>query len=81
MLNCVLPAHSIASTQEQRQKLGTTKASFEDATEEMLRSSESLGTETLIKLLKNYCRSANIKKVCACACACVCGRTQARVRV
>jgi hypothetical protein len=43
-----------ASTQEQKQKLGANKTSFDNATEDMLQSSESLGTETLIKLLKNY---------------------------
>eukprot|EP01134_Creolimax_fragrantissima_P003330 CFRG3330T1 len=51
-----------ASTQDQANNLGTTKSSFENATTDMLNSNQSLGTDTLVKLLKNYARSVNMKK-------------------
>eukprot|EP00123_Amoebidium_parasiticum_P017261 comp23774_c0_seq1/m.41213 comp23774_c0_seq1/g.41213 ORF comp23774_c0_seq1/g.41213 comp23774_c0_seq1/m.41213 type:complete len:598 (-) comp23774_c0_seq1:359-2152(-) len=51
-----------SSTQEQKKNLGASKATFEEATESILNSSESLGVETLIKLLKNYSRSGDVKK-------------------
>ncbi|KAF9433107.1 Guanine nucleotide-binding protein-like 3 [Entomortierella beljakovae] len=50
-----------ASTQAQRANLGQSSVSADMATEDMLTSSECLGADQLIKLLKNYCRNANIK--------------------
>lgn len=51
-----------ASTQSQRQNLKQSKISTEKATEDLLAASESLGVDTLVKLLKNYSRSADLKK-------------------
>lgn len=50
-----------ASTQNQRSHLGQLNISTDIATDSVLNSSECLGADTLIKLLKNYCRNANIK--------------------
>ncbi|KAI7898643.1 P-loop containing nucleoside triphosphate hydrolase protein [Cokeromyces recurvatus] len=50
-----------ASTQNQRHHLGQSNVSTDIATTSMLNSSECLGADTLIKLLKNYCRNMNIK--------------------
>eukprot|EP00124_Ichthyophonus_hoferi_P000076 Ihof_evm29s2 gene=Ihof_evmTU29s2 len=51
-----------ASTQTQKNNLGQSKVSFEDASVNVLNASESLGTDALVKLLKNYCRSGDVKK-------------------
>ncbi|KGN44791.1 guanine nucleotide-binding protein-like NSN1 [Cucumis sativus] len=59
-----LPAVAFkCSTQEQRSNLGwkSSKAS-KTKTSNLLQSSDCLGAETLIKLLKNYSRSYEIKK-------------------
>lgn len=50
-----------ASTQAQRSHLGQSNVSTDIASEALLSSSECLGADTLIKLLKNYCRNADIK--------------------
>ncbi|KAG0216981.1 P-loop containing nucleoside triphosphate hydrolase protein [Mortierella sp. GBAus27b] len=50
-----------ASTQNQRSNLGQSSIGTDLATEDMLSSSECLGADQLVKLLKNYCRNANIK--------------------
>ncbi|KAI8799888.1 P-loop containing nucleoside triphosphate hydrolase protein [Cladochytrium replicatum] len=50
-----------ASTQQQRDNLGQSKISAKKASESLLNSSESLGADTLIKLLKNYSRNQNVK--------------------
>ncbi|KAF9905531.1 Guanine nucleotide-binding protein-like 3 [Linnemannia zychae] len=50
-----------ASTQSQRTNLGQSNIGTEMATDDMLTSSECLGADQLVKLLKNYCRNANIK--------------------
>ncbi|KAF9904823.1 Guanine nucleotide-binding protein-like 3, partial [Lobosporangium transversale] len=50
-----------ASTQNQRSNLGQSSIGTELASEDMLSSSECLGADQLVKLLKNYCRNANIK--------------------
>ncbi|CAO3625268.1 unnamed protein product [Cunninghamella blakesleeana] len=50
-----------ASTQNQRSHLGQSSVSTDLATESLLSSSECLGADSLIKLLKNYCRNINIK--------------------
>ncbi|KAF9933255.1 Guanine nucleotide-binding protein-like 3 [Linnemannia zychae] len=50
-----------ASTQSQRTNLGQSNVGTELASEDMLTSSECLGADQLVKLLKNYCRNANIK--------------------
>ncbi|KAF9952227.1 Guanine nucleotide-binding protein-like 3 [Mortierella alpina] len=50
-----------ASTQSQRTHLGQSNVGTDQATEDMLTSSECLGADQLVKLLKNYCRNANIK--------------------
>jgi len=50
-----------ASTQNQRSNLGQLNVSAEAASDSMLNSSECIGADNLIKLLKNYCRNANIK--------------------
>lgn len=47
-----------ASTQSQRSHLGSIS---EKTAESALSSSECLGADTLIQLLKNYCRSLNLK--------------------
>ncbi|KAJ3165740.1 Guanine nucleotide-binding protein-like 3 [Geranomyces variabilis] len=50
-----------ASTQSQRNNLGQSSVSFDIASDRLLGSSECLGADNLMKLLKNYCRNANIK--------------------
>jgi nuclear GTP-binding protein len=50
------------STQSQRKRMGMTSINTKHATEDLLQGSETLGTETLISLLKNYCRSGDMKK-------------------
>ena len=51
-----------ASTQQQRSNLGQSKLNVTLASEKSIRSTnESIGADDLIKLLKNYCRNANIK--------------------
>ncbi|KAF9177716.1 Guanine nucleotide-binding protein-like 3 [Haplosporangium sp. Z 767] len=50
-----------ASTQSQRTNLGQSNIGTNMATDDMLTSSECLGADQLVKLLKNYCRNANIK--------------------
>ncbi|TPX58124.1 hypothetical protein PhCBS80983_g03353 [Powellomyces hirtus] len=50
-----------ASTQAQRNNLGQSSISADIASDRLLGSSECLGADNLMKLLKNYCRNANIK--------------------
>ncbi|KAJ3310925.1 Guanine nucleotide-binding protein-like 3 [Boothiomyces sp. JEL0838] len=50
-----------ASTQNQRQNLGQSNVATNVASEALLSGSECLGADTLIKLLKNYCRNVNLK--------------------
>ncbi|KAF9154087.1 Guanine nucleotide-binding protein-like 3 [Actinomortierella ambigua] len=50
-----------ASTQSQRTNLGQSNISTQLATDDMLNSSECLGADQLVKLLKNYSRNVNIK--------------------
>eukprot|EP00158_Paraphelidium_tribonemae_P004069 Partr_v1_DN26548_c1_g1_i1_m3761 putative guanine nucleotide binding protein-like 3 len=50
-----------ASTQQQRTHLGHSSVKLEMSTEKSVKVSECLGADDLIKLLKNYCRNANIK--------------------
>ncbi|KAF9579224.1 Guanine nucleotide-binding protein-like 3, partial [Lunasporangiospora selenospora] len=50
-----------ASTQAQRSNLGQSNIATDLATDDMLTSSECLGADQLVKLLKNYCRNVNIK--------------------
>lgn len=50
-----------ASTQTQRQKLAQSKVPTSMASSDLLQSSSCIGAGTLLKLLGNYCRSANIK--------------------
>ncbi|KAI8618275.1 P-loop containing nucleoside triphosphate hydrolase protein [Chytriomyces sp. MP71] len=50
-----------ASTQTQRSNLGHSSVSTENASQDLLNSSECLGADNLVKLLKNYCRNNNIK--------------------
>jgi nuclear GTP-binding protein len=50
------------STQKQRKKMGQKKLSALKTNDEILQNSECLGAETLITLLKNYCRSLGMKK-------------------
>ncbi|KAI8968198.1 P-loop containing nucleoside triphosphate hydrolase protein [Mycotypha africana] len=50
-----------ASTQMQRSHLSQSNVSTDAATAKMLNSSECLGADNLIRLLKNYCRNVNIK--------------------
>ncbi|KAI8376570.1 P-loop containing nucleoside triphosphate hydrolase protein [Radiomyces spectabilis] len=50
-----------ASTQSQRRNLSQSNVATDVATEDMLNSAECLGADTLVKLLKNYCRNVNIK--------------------
>ncbi|CAG8484643.1 10035_t:CDS:2 [Ambispora leptoticha] len=50
-----------SSTQNQRGNLGHLSGSSTSVPENILHSNECLGADTLIKLLKNYCRNANIK--------------------
>ncbi|EGC31276.1 hypothetical protein DICPUDRAFT_82812 [Dictyostelium purpureum] len=49
------------STQNQRRNLGQSSINAETATQDALNSTESLGAEQLLQLLKNYSRSLNIK--------------------
>lgn len=49
------------STQSQRSHLGQSSTPVTAAGAELLAGSECLGGETLLRLLKNYCRSANLK--------------------
>ncbi|KNC81987.1 hypothetical protein SARC_05716 [Sphaeroforma arctica JP610] len=51
-----------ASTQDQANNLGSTRATFENASADQVNAKEALGTDTLVKLLKNYARSVNMKK-------------------
>ncbi|OWM82883.1 hypothetical protein CDL15_Pgr005283 [Punica granatum] len=58
-----LPAVAFkCSTQEQRSKLGWKSSSKAAKSSNLLQTSDCLGAETLIKLLKNYSRSHDIKK-------------------
>jgi nuclear GTP-binding protein len=58
-----LPAVAFkCSTQEQRSNLGWKSRSKADKPSNLLQTSDCLGAETLIKLLKNYSRSHDIKK-------------------
>ncbi|KAJ9169737.1 hypothetical protein P3X46_017894 [Hevea brasiliensis] len=58
-----LPAVAFkCSTQEQRSNLGWKSSSKTAKTSNLLQTSDCLGAETLIKLLKNYSRSHDIKK-------------------
>ncbi|KAJ3194915.1 Guanine nucleotide-binding protein-like 3 [Irineochytrium annulatum] len=50
-----------ASTQSQRTNLGQSKVDVHAATEDLLNSSDCIGADNLVKLLKNYCRNAHIK--------------------
>ncbi|ORX97084.1 P-loop containing nucleoside triphosphate hydrolase protein [Basidiobolus meristosporus CBS 931.73] len=50
-----------ASTQNQRKNLGQSNISVDTASEDLLNTSECLGADNLIKLLKNYCRNSNLK--------------------
>lgn len=50
-----------ASTQTQRTNLSRAKISVKHASKDQLNTSECLGADTLMKLLKNYCRNQNIK--------------------
>jgi nuclear GTP-binding protein len=50
-----------ATTQSQRKNLGQGSVNIEHASDAMLKSSECLGADSLVKLLKNYCRSHDIK--------------------
>ncbi|KAJ2959818.1 hypothetical protein NQZ79_g4784 [Umbelopsis isabellina] len=50
-----------ASTQSQRRNLSQSNMSADIANQDMLNSSECLGADQLIKLLKNYCRNLNMK--------------------
>ncbi|KAH8517702.1 hypothetical protein H0E87_005571 [Populus deltoides] len=50
------------NTQEQRSNLGWKSSSKPAKTSNLLQTSDCLGAETLIKLLKNYSRSHEIKK-------------------
>jgi nuclear GTP-binding protein len=50
-----------ASTQTQRRNLSQSNMSADIASQDMLNSSECLGADQLIKLLKNYCRNLNMK--------------------
>ncbi|KAI3772898.1 hypothetical protein L6452_04092 [Arctium lappa] len=58
-----LPAVAFkCSTQEQRSNLGWKSSKSAKKTSNLLQTSDCLGAETLIKLLKNYSRSHEIKK-------------------
>ncbi|KAG2195693.1 hypothetical protein INT47_012914 [Mucor saturninus] len=50
-----------ASTQSQRNNLSQSTVATDAASTNMLNSAECLGADTLIRLLKNYCRNLNIK--------------------
>eukprot|EP01095_Lingulamoeba_sp_RSL-Kostka_P014752 TRINITY_DN6564_c0_g1_i1.p1 TRINITY_DN6564_c0_g1~~TRINITY_DN6564_c0_g1_i1.p1 ORF type:complete len:631 (+),score=286.82 TRINITY_DN6564_c0_g1_i1:65-1957(+) len=49
------------NTQQQRNKLGQSSVSVENASSSLLQTNECLGANTLISLLKNYCRSIDMK--------------------
>ncbi|XP_076883240.1 guanine nucleotide-binding protein-like NSN1 [Bidens hawaiensis] len=58
-----LPAVAFkCSTQEQRSNLGWKSSKAAKKTSNLLQTSDCLGAETLIKLLKNYSRSHELKK-------------------
>ncbi|XAR60985.1 hypothetical protein NMG60_11034551 [Bertholletia excelsa] len=58
-----LPAVAFkCSTQEQRSNLGWKSASKAAKSSDLLQTSDCLGADTLLKLLKNYSRSHEIKK-------------------
>ncbi|KAJ0914652.1 putative small GTP-binding protein [Helianthus annuus] len=58
-----LPAVAFkCSTQEQRSNLGWKSSKSAKKTSNLLQTSDCLGAETLIKLLKNYSRSHELKK-------------------
>ncbi|KAI3514540.1 hypothetical protein L1887_13036 [Cichorium endivia] len=58
-----LPAVAFkCSTQEQRSNLGWKSSKSAKKTSNLLQTSDCLGAETLLKLLKNYSRSHEIKK-------------------
>lgn len=50
-----------ASTQNQRTHLAQNSLATDLASEDLLTSGECLGADQLVKLLKNYCRNADIK--------------------
>lgn len=50
-----------ATTQEQRKHLNQSGISTDLASKSLLQSSECLGADILIQLLKNYCRNLNLK--------------------
>eukprot|EP01135_Chromosphaera_perkinsii_P011604 Nk52_evm43s2449 gene=Nk52_evmTU43s2449 len=50
-----------SSTQNQKSNLSQSKVSVQVASDGVLSSSECLGADMLMKLLKNYCRNADIK--------------------
>eukprot|EP00033_Pygsuia_biforma_P000501 GCRY01000590.1.p1 GENE.GCRY01000590.1~~GCRY01000590.1.p1 ORF type:complete len:622 (-),score=212.69 GCRY01000590.1:57-1922(-) len=50
-----------SSTQNQRSKISQSAVSIENATQDQLSTSDCLGADTLLSLLKNYCRNKNIK--------------------
>ncbi|ORY47666.1 P-loop containing nucleoside triphosphate hydrolase protein, partial [Rhizoclosmatium globosum] len=50
-----------ASTQAQRSNIGRSNVPTDKASADLLNSSECLGADNLVKLLKNYCRNNNIK--------------------
>jgi len=50
-----------ASTQSQRRNLSQSSMSADIANQDVLNSSECLGADQLVKLLKNYCRNLNMK--------------------
>ncbi len=50
-----------ASTQTQRHHLGQVGVDVHAASDKALTGSECIGADNLMKLLKNYCRNANIK--------------------
>ncbi|CAO3697421.1 unnamed protein product [Rhizopus stolonifer] len=50
-----------SSTQHQREKLKQSNVSTSNASENLLNTSECLGADDLIRLLKNYCRNVNLK--------------------
>ncbi|XP_045165338.2 guanine nucleotide-binding protein-like 3 homolog [Mercenaria mercenaria] len=52
-----------ASTQTQNENLGRKKVEFQQANEDLIKTSSCLGADTLMKLLGNYCRSKDIKTV------------------
>jgi nuclear GTP-binding protein len=50
-----------SNTQHQRTHLGQSKISTALATDELLSSSECIGAQDVMALLKNYCRNQNVK--------------------